>query len=71
MVISMSEKEVCQEAPKRVVISDAAVPFVARGGRVFSGLVINTDPGINDGDIVRVMDRSEHLLSTAYVFIGD
>jgi archaeosine-15-forming tRNA-guanine transglycosylase len=67
----MSAKELCQEVLKRVVISDAAVPFVARGGRVFSRQVINSDPGIKDGDIVRVRDRSEHLLSTAYVFIGD
>jgi archaeosine-15-forming tRNA-guanine transglycosylase len=66
----MSEKEICEEIPKRVVISDASVPFVARGGRVFSRQVLHADPGIKDGDIVRVIDRNEHLLSTAYVFIG-
>jgi len=64
----MSETETYRENPKRVVISDAAVPFVARGGRVFSKQVINSDPEIKNGEIVRVMDRKEHLLSMAQVF---
>lgn len=66
----MSETEACREIPKSIVISDAAVPFVARGGRVFSRQVISSDPGIKDGEIVRVVDRKERLLSMAYVFIG-
>lgn len=66
----MSETEICQGMPmRRVVISDAAVPFVARGGRVFSRQVINSDPGIEDGEVVQVVDRMERPLSTAYIFI--
>jgi hypothetical protein len=64
----MSETEMCREIPRMVVISDAAVPSVARGGRVFSGQVINSDPEIKNGEIVRVVDRKEHILSMAQVF---
>jgi len=54
---------------KRVVISDAAVPFVARGGRLFSGQVLASDPGVVDGDMVMLVDRKNNCLNMAQVFI--
>ncbi|MDM7940842.1 MAG: pseudouridine synthase [Methanothrix sp.] len=49
----------------RVVVNDAAVPFVARGGRVFSGQVVKYDPGLEDGEVVQVVDRKNNVLSIA------
>lgn len=54
----------------RVVISDAAVPFVARGGRLFSGQVIASDPGIEDGDDVLVVDRRHNPVRMIKIFTG-
>jgi len=54
----------------RVVISDAAVPFVARGGRLFSGQVIASDPGIEDGDDVLVVDRRNNPVRMIKIFTG-
>jgi len=53
----------------RVVIKDEAIPFVARGGRIFSRQVLTASPGIEDGDIVQVVDKNGHLLGKAYVYI--
>lgn len=50
---------------KKLVISDAAVPFVARGGRVFSHQVIDADLDIADGEEVLVVDRNNHVITTA------
>jgi archaeosine-15-forming tRNA-guanine transglycosylase len=61
--------DACESAIRRVVIKDAAVPFVARGGRVFSGQVIGLDPGIEDGEFVQVVDRSDHPLREVQVLI--
>jgi predicted ribosome-associated RNA-binding protein Tma20 len=52
----------------RVVISDAAVPFVARGGRLFSGQVIASDPGIENGEQVLVVDRKNKPLRMVQIF---
>ena len=66
----MSEIERCNEMPiRKVVVSDEAIPFVARGGRLFSGQVVASDPGIEDGDEVLVVDRKNNPLSTVKVFI--
>jgi len=66
----MSETETACESPiRRVVIKDAAVPFVARGGRVFSRQVMNSDPGIEDGEFVQVVDRNNRPLREVQVFI--
>jgi len=46
------------------VISDAAVPFVARGGRLFSGQVIASDPGIEDGELALVVDKGSWVKAT-------
>jgi predicted RNA-binding protein (TIGR00451 family) len=50
---------------KRLVISDASVPFVARGGRVFGRQVIDADLDIQDGEEVLVVDRNNHVITTA------
>jgi len=50
---------------KRLVISDAAVPFVARGGRVFGRQVIDADLDIADGEEVLVVDKNNHVITTA------
>ncbi|MCU0637147.1 MAG: pseudouridine synthase [Methanothrix sp.] len=59
----------CESSICRVVISDAAVPFVARGGRLFSGQIIASDPGIEDGEQVLVVDKENHPLRTVQIFI--
>lgn len=57
-----------ESSMSRVVISDAAVPFVARGGRLFSGQVIASDPGIEDGELVLVVDRENNPIKTIQIF---
>lgn len=54
--------------PKRVVVSDYAVPFVARGGRVFSKLVLRADPDVNPGDEVLVLDRNDRVITVARAY---
>ena len=54
----------------KVMISDAALPFVARGGRLFSGQVISTDPGIKDGDDVLIVDRRERPVRMLRIYTG-
>ena len=50
---------------KKMVISDAAVPFVARGGRVFGRQIVSADLDISDGEEVLVVDRNDRLITTA------
>jgi archaeosine-15-forming tRNA-guanine transglycosylase len=59
----------CESSISRVVISDAAVPFVARGGRLFSGQVIASDPGIEDGEQVLVVDKKNNPIKTIQIFL--
>jgi len=54
----------------KVVISDAAVPFVARGGRLFPGQVIATDPGIENGEDVLIVDRKERPVRMVKIYTG-
>lgn len=66
----MPETEKSWNSPaRRIVIKDAAVPFVARGGRIFSRQVINSDPGIEDGEVVEVTDKRNRPLNPVQVFI--
>ena len=60
----------CDVPLKKVVISDAAMPFVARGGRVFPGQVIAHDQGIKDKEEVLVVDMKNNPLGTVEVFFG-
>lgn len=55
----------------RVVVLDAAVPFIARGGRLFSGQVIASDPGIEDGEVVLVVDRKNNPVRTVKIYTGE
>jgi predicted RNA-binding protein (TIGR00451 family) len=55
----------CRVQNKKMVVSDEAVPFVARGGRIFSNQVIDADPEIQAGDNVLVVDKKERVLTTA------
>jgi Prefoldin, molecular chaperone implicated in de novo protein folding, alpha subunit len=57
----MSEKRIPK---KKLVISDAAVSFVARGGRIFGRQVIDADPGIVDGEEVLVVDKNNRIITT-------
>jgi archaeosine-15-forming tRNA-guanine transglycosylase len=62
----MSERNIEGEMPsRRLVISDEAVPFVSRGGRIFLKQVIGVDPDIHSGEVVQVVDRRDHLLTVA------
>ncbi len=63
----MSET-VCESSISKVVVSDAAVPFIARGGRLFSGQVISSDPGIDDGEEVLVVDKRNNPLRMVRIF---
>lgn len=54
----------------KVVNSDAAVPFVARGGRLFPGQVIATDPGIENGEDVLIVDRKERPVRMLKIYTG-
>jgi archaeosine-15-forming tRNA-guanine transglycosylase len=64
----MSET-ICESPISKVVVSDAAVPFIARGGRLFSGQVVSSDPGIEDGEEVLVVDKRNNPLSKVQIFI--
>ena len=50
---------------KRLTIRDEAVPFVAGGGYIFGRQIIDAEPGIEDGDIVLVVDKNNRILTTA------
>jgi conserved protein with predicted RNA binding PUA domain len=50
---------------KKLVVSDEAIPFVSRGGHIFSNQVIEADSEIREGEIVRVMDRKGRVLTLA------
>jgi archaeosine-15-forming tRNA-guanine transglycosylase len=62
--------ETACESINRVVISDAAVPFIARGGRLFSGQVIASDPGIEDGEEVLVVDKKNNPIRMVQIYQG-
>ena len=63
----MSET-VCETPISRVVVSEAAVPFIARGGRLFAGQVIASDPGIENGEEVLVVDQKNNPISKVQIF---
>lgn len=65
----MSE-QVFDASIKRIVISEVAVPFVSRGGRLFSGQVISKDPGIEAGDQVLVVDKNNNPITMVQVTEG-
>jgi len=48
----------------RVVASDDAAPFVAKGGNIFAKHVTSVDPEIRAGEEVLVVDSSDSLLAT-------
>jgi len=60
--------EVSESSISRVTIKDAAVPFIARGGRLFSGQVVASDPGIEDGERVMVVDRKNNPIRIIQIF---
>jgi archaeosine-15-forming tRNA-guanine transglycosylase len=66
----MSETKMSYESPmQKVVVSDAAMPFVARGGRLFPGQVVVSDPGIENGEDVLVVDKKNRPLSTVQILL--
>ena len=48
----------------RVVASDDAAPFIAKGGNLFARHVIAVDPEIRSGEEVLVVDSQDRLLAT-------
>jgi archaeosine-15-forming tRNA-guanine transglycosylase len=48
-----------------MVVSDEAVPFVARGGRIYPMHLIRVDPEIRTGEMVRIVDNKDRTLATA------
>lgn len=53
------------------MIKDSAVPFISRGGRLFSRQVIESDPGVEDGEQVLVVDKRENVLAEMQVYFTD
>ena len=41
------------------------MPFVARGGRIYGHQVIDADLDIADGEEVLVVDKNDHVITTA------
>ena len=64
----MSSNEVRDSSMPRVTISDAAVAFIARGGRLFSGQVMSSDPGIENGEQVMLVDRKNNPIGMIQIF---
>jgi archaeosine-15-forming tRNA-guanine transglycosylase len=60
--------EIDSSPMSRVVVSDAAAPFIARGGRLFSRQVLESDPGIEDGEKVLVVDRKNKPLGIVQIY---
>ena len=60
----------CGQPISRVMISDAAVPFVARGGRLFPGQMIALDQGIKNGEEVLVVDKKKNPIRAVQIYIG-
>jgi uncharacterized protein with predicted RNA binding PUA domain len=53
------------ESPRlRVVASEDAAPFVAKGGNLFAKHVLSADPEIRAGEEVLVVDALDRLLAT-------
>jgi len=48
----------------RVVVSNDAAPFVAKGGNAFAKHVLSVDPEIRAGEEVLVTDSQDRLLAT-------
>jgi conserved protein with predicted RNA binding PUA domain len=61
----MTEIESEELPSKKLVVSEEAVPFVSRGGRIFSNQVLEADPEIGEGEIVRIVDRKGRVLTLA------
>jgi predicted RNA-binding protein (TIGR00451 family) len=59
----------CKVPSRKMVVSDEALPFVARGGRIFSSQVIDADPEIKAGEDVLVVDKRNRVLATARAFM--
>lgn len=54
----------------RVVVSDAAAPFVASGRTVFAGHVLEADPEIRPGEEVLVVNRRDELLASGTALLS-
>ncbi|HNX10325.1 MAG TPA: pseudouridine synthase [Methanothrix sp.] len=50
------------------MVKDSAVAFIARGGRLFSRQVIESDPGVEDGELVSVVDKRQNYLGEMQVY---
>jgi len=48
----------------RVVASDDAAPFIAKGGNLFARHVLAVDPEIRAGEEVLIVDSQDRLLAT-------
>jgi len=57
-----------KSSTSKVVVSDAAVSFIARGGRLFSGQVIDSDPGIEEWEEVLLVDRKNNPLRRVQIY---
>jgi len=61
--------EADESSISKVVVSDAAIPFISRGGMLFSGQVIASDPGIENGEEVLLVDRKNNPLRRVQIHL--
>ncbi len=54
----------------RVVASEDAAPFVAKGGNLFARHVVSVDPEIRAGEEVLVVDAQDRLLATGTAILA-
>lgn len=64
------DERASQDKLKKIVVSDAAAVFIARGGHIFAHQIVDADPDIARGDWVLVVDRRGRPLTTAYAAIS-
>lgn len=74
IVLNRKGAELLRKALKpprlRVVVSDDAAPFVARGKTVFAKHVVSADPEIRPAEEVLVVDRRDRLLASGRALLA-
>jgi len=54
----------------RVMVSDEAAPYVAKGGTAFARHVVQVDPEIRAGEEILVVDEEGRLIATGKVLLS-
>lgn len=62
--------DILQSPKQRVVASDDAAPFIAKGGNLFARHVLEVDSEIRAGEEVLVVDSQDCLLATGTAILA-